>query len=761
MIAGVVEGSTRPVIACLGNCQSGAIRAFLLTVPEVSRDYDVVLIYQPTKDFENLRPRVRAVIQQVTHGWDDFRLTEDDLPADAVMIRYPAMLQNYLWPLIPFQKRRIAGDSATTTKLFPYTICDDLVLRLKGGGVSKAQLLDSYFAVDIARKYPLDRLHAINAAKARQLDDKSDFGLWDLMEGGVHTMRTANHPGGGLMAHVLEQIVERLPLEDRDYALKLARARGDGIGIQNLDAPIHPDVAAHFGLDWAKDRRWAFWHEGDFTFEQHLLRLYDYDHNATYWAAREALKRKQDATALLAQAVEELPTSVEVLRAYIAELARAKRPIEVARATQRLHQLSPTPGHAVRLAGALRRVGEHEEANRILSDLGSTDPNVLMALAQGLAEGAPQRIEIEHKAAEADPDNLQVLLAQAKTYEDQGDLPRALSRLSRASYVSNWAASVKKLHDILETRMAAAADEALPVEPSPPRVAPERADKASLPARHETVPMTSAPGLAMKTVQQLGDLTGRVCVVTGGAGHIGRAIAEAYLESGATVVLLDRAFDGAAALLADAAWDGRLSVQSCDLSDEDSIHKAAQDILVRHPTIDVLVHNAGFVGTSASDGWVTPFETQSPALFRAATEINLVAPFVLTQALLPGLQRSTGASVINVGSIYGLVGPDWGLYEGTASGNPAGYAASKGGLMQLTRWMATSLGPHIRVNALCPGGLERGQDNRFQSRYVAKTPLARMATPEDFKGVALFLGSNLSAYVTGQVIAVDGGWTAW
>lgn len=268
-------------------------------------------------------------------------------------------------------------------------------------------------------------------------------------------------------------------------------------------------------------------------------------------------------------------------------------------------------------------------------------------------------------------------------------------------------------------------------------------------------------GDRMKTVAQLGDLTGRVCVVTGGAGHIGRAIAEAYLEVGASVVLLDRAFEGAAEMLADTGWSQRLSAQACDLSDEASILSAARDILARHATIDVLVHNAGFVGTSASEGWVTPFETQSPALFRAATEINLVAPFVLTQALLPGLRQSMTASVINVGSIYGLVGPDWGIYEGTASGNPAGYAASKGGLMQLTRWMATSLAPHIRVNALCPGGVERGQDERFQSRYIDKTPLARMATPEDFKGVALFLGSDLSAYVTGQVIAVDGGWTAW
>lgn len=455
MIAGMVEGSTRPIIACVGNCQSGAIRAFLLTVPEISRDYDVVLIYQPTKAFEALRPRIRAVIQQMTHGWEEFRLTEDDLPADAVMIRYPAMLQNYLWPMIPFQKRRTAGDSATKTQLFPYTICDDLVLRLVADGVSKDQLLDRYFAVDVAKKYPLDRLHAINAAKARQIDDMSDFGLWDQIENGGHTMRTANHPAGGLMAHVLERIVERLPLEDRDYALKLARARAEGIGIQNLDAPIHPHVADHFGLDWARDRRWAFWHEGDFTFEQHLLRLYDYGHNTTYWAAREAIKRKEDATGLLAQAVEELPGSVEVLKAYIAELTRAKRPAEVAAAARRLYDLSPTPSHAVRLAGSLRRTGEGEEANRLLEGLESTDPNVLMTLAHGLEDQTPDRREIERRAAAADPDNLQVLLARARNLEAQGELPLALSALERAAYVSNWASNIKKRRDDLRARMDA------------------------------------------------------------------------------------------------------------------------------------------------------------------------------------------------------------------------------------------------------------------------------------------------------------------
>lgn len=131
------------------------------------------------------------------------------------------------------------------------------------------------------------------------------------------------------------------------------------------------------------------------------------------------------------------------------------------------------------------------------------------------------------------------------------------------------------------------------------------------------------------------------------------------------------------------------------------------------------------------------------------------------QECLAMLEKSRAGSVINVSSMYGMVGPDMHLYEGTEMGNPAAYAASKGGLLQLTRWMATVMAPKVRVNALTPGGVWRGQDNTFHEKYKKRTPLARMATEEDFKGAAAFLASDLSLYVTGQNIVVDGGWTVW
>jgi NAD(P)-dependent dehydrogenase (short-subunit alcohol dehydrogenase family) len=263
----------------------------------------------------------------------------------------------------------------------------------------------------------------------------------------------------------------------------------------------------------------------------------------------------------------------------------------------------------------------------------------------------------------------------------------------------------------------------------------------------------------MKTVRQLMDLSGRVAIVTGGAGHIGRAMCQALAELGANVAVVDINAD--AARDAAAALGDQAAAFALDLSDEAAVKALPAQVQQRWGRIDVLVNNAAFVGTSGLTGWVVPFEQQSVDTWRKAVEVNLTAAFALTQACAPALAEHGRGSVVNVASIYGVLGPDMSLYEGTAMGNPAAYAASKGGLIQLTRWLATVLGPSIRVNCLSPGGVERGQPEAFRERYVARTPLGRMATEEDFKGTLAWLASDLSAYVTGQNIMVDGGWTAW
>lgn len=265
----------------------------------------------------------------------------------------------------------------------------------------------------------------------------------------------------------------------------------------------------------------------------------------------------------------------------------------------------------------------------------------------------------------------------------------------------------------------------------------------------------------MKRLRDLMDLGGRAAVITGGGGHIGLAMAEALAELGASVALVDVGEAGDKARdLSDRFGTPAIALKA-DLADEAAMRAVPAQAAEALGGLDILIHSAAFVGTSSLSGWVVPFEQQSVDTWRKALEINLTAVFALTQAALPWLKSKGRGSVIMVSSIYGEVGPDMRLYEGTAMGNPAAYAASKGGMNQLARWLSTVLAPEVRVNTISPGGVARGQPQAFVDRYVARTPLARMATEEDFKGAAAFLASDLSAYVTGQTITVDGGWTAW
>ena len=267
----------------------------------------------------------------------------------------------------------------------------------------------------------------------------------------------------------------------------------------------------------------------------------------------------------------------------------------------------------------------------------------------------------------------------------------------------------------------------------------------------------------MKSIKELMDLTGRTALITGGAGHIGRAFGHALAEAGANVALLDmdaEATEAAARKIADRHGVKTLGL-TIDLADDPALKEAPDRVAEALGGLGILVNCAAFVGTSNLSGWVVPFEEQSVDTWRAALEINLTAAFALIQAATPLLRASGHGSVVNIGSTYGVVGPDMSLYDGTAMGNPAAYAASKGGLVQLTRWLATTLAPDIRVNCISPGGVERGQDEKFVKRYKARTPLGRMGTEEDMMGTLLYLASDLSAYVTGQNLLVDGGWTAW
>jgi len=267
----------------------------------------------------------------------------------------------------------------------------------------------------------------------------------------------------------------------------------------------------------------------------------------------------------------------------------------------------------------------------------------------------------------------------------------------------------------------------------------------------------------MTSLKKLMDLHGRVALVTGGAGLIGPALCEALAELGASVAVLDRREDRCREVAGRlrAEFGSEAEPLLVDLTDQTALAGVCPWVLSRFGRLDILVNCAAYGGDAELQGWISPFPQQLPDTWRKALELNLTVPFVLTQACAPALAESGAGSVINFGSTYGVVGPDLRIYEGTSMGNPAAYAAGKGGLLQLTRWLATVLAPKVRVNAITPGGVWSGQPDVFHRAYVARTPLGRMAAESDLKGAVAYLASDLSAYVTGHNLVVDGGWTTW
>lgn len=267
----------------------------------------------------------------------------------------------------------------------------------------------------------------------------------------------------------------------------------------------------------------------------------------------------------------------------------------------------------------------------------------------------------------------------------------------------------------------------------------------------------------MPTIKALMDLSGRRAVITGATGGLGRVMADTLAELGADLILVDRPgadFQPLSESLSK-RWGTTVQQYQCDLEQQDQRTELLNAVIRNGNNLNILINNAAFVGASDLQGWAVPFNQQTVDTWRRAMEVNITAVFELCKGLSRILSKSKGANIINIASIYGNLGPDWSLYKETHMANPAAYATSKGGLIQFTRWLSTTLAPDIRVNSISPGGVFRNQPKKFVKRYERRTPLGRMATEDDFRGVIAFLASDLSQYLTGQNIKVDGGWGVW
>ena len=243
-------------------------------------------------------------------------------------------------------------------------------------------------------------------------------------------------------------------------------------------------------------------------------------------------------------------------------------------------------------------------------------------------------------------------------------------------------------------------------------------------------------------------------VVTGAAGVLGAALCDALMARDVSVVATDKHQPDSLPAMAT----GQFTWLQADLEQAESRAQLVDGIRSLATGSLGIIHHASFVGDSDLEGWVGPLESQSGETWNRALEVGLTAAFCITRDLAKELQAKPGSAVVHVSSIYSALGPDWSLYEGTALGNPAAYGVAKAGSEQLTRWMASTLAPHVRVNAVAPGGLKRNQPQEFLERYQTKVPLGRMGNETDVVNSVLFLLSSQSSYITGQVLVVDGGY---
>ena len=253
-------------------------------------------------------------------------------------------------------------------------------------------------------------------------------------------------------------------------------------------------------------------------------------------------------------------------------------------------------------------------------------------------------------------------------------------------------------------------------------------------------------------------LKGKVALVTGGAGAYGRQIVEALAEAGAVTYIASRGIDALEKLAAkerDAGYD--VTALQLDLASEESIRLLHDTIIERSGRMDILVNNA--VTRCACNGWDNPMQ-----LFDESLHINASALFKITHLFAEDMKKQQSGSIINIGSMMGMVGIETDNYKGTdmnTNSSPI-YFYEKGGMINFARWAASVLGSYnIRVNCISPGGFKNDKlPAAFVENYSARTQLGRMANSTDLKGIITFLGSSASAYITGTNIPVDGGYTA-
>jgi NAD(P)-dependent dehydrogenase (short-subunit alcohol dehydrogenase family) len=264
------------------------------------------------------------------------------------------------------------------------------------------------------------------------------------------------------------------------------------------------------------------------------------------------------------------------------------------------------------------------------------------------------------------------------------------------------------------------------------------------------------------------NLAGRVAIITGGAGLLGMSHARAVHAAGGIPVLLDIAAPSAEKLRERAGFD--VHCVTCDITREGQIRDALGSIIEQHGRVDILINNAANNPKVEAAGGLdnTRLESYPLEQWQADLAVGLTGAMLCSRVFGTEMARRGKGVIVNIASDLALIAPDQGLYsiDGLAADRqpvkPVSYSVVKSGLIGLTRYLATYwAAAGVRANALCPGGVENGQDPVFLARIAQRIPLGRMAKVDEYQGAVLFLCSDASSYMTGAVLAVDGGRTAW
>jgi len=250
------------------------------------------------------------------------------------------------------------------------------------------------------------------------------------------------------------------------------------------------------------------------------------------------------------------------------------------------------------------------------------------------------------------------------------------------------------------------------------------------------------------------DLAGQIVLLTGGAGLYGRGLAAQLAAAGATLILASRQVDALERVAAEERALGRIvHARALDQADEASILRLRDGVLAEFGRLDGLVNNAVARPMKSADAPLADWE--------ASMKTNATGLFALTRAFGDAMAARGSGSIVNIGSIQGMVGPDYALYDGLGMHAIPDYFFHKAGMVNLTRFFAAHYGPcGVRVNCLSPGGFFSGQHPTFVERYAKATFLRRMADDRDLGGPVIFLLSDAARYVTGVNLPVDGGYTA-